>query len=156
MHFCEKSSGQWPMWSRAQVGLGPKRPWALVGPSGPGAQVGPGRKWAQVGPRAKVGLGLKRARAQLSQGSVGPDPSAPRAQVGPRPKWATPTTAAATAAAEEFYQSMQQAPSSTHPGTTYTVRDICHSDVGNYVGNYCKHMCYGLPCQINYSTNFIH
>ena len=37
------------------------------------------------------------------------------------------TATAATAAAEEFSQSIQ-VPSSTHPGTTYPVRTIPHSD----------------------------
>ena len=37
------------------------------------------------------------------------------------------TATAATATAEEFPQSIQ-VPSSTHPGTTYPVRAIPHSD----------------------------
>ena len=41
-------------------------------------------------------------------------------------RWATTTTAAATAA-EEFSQAIQ-APSPTHPGTTYPVRVSPHSD----------------------------
>ena len=44
------------------------------------------------------------------------------------------TTTAATAAVEEFSQAIQ-APSPTHPGTTYPVRVSPHSDI---------HICQGL------------
>ena len=46
------------------------------------------------------------------------------------PRWAT---AAAAATAEEFCQAIQ-APSPTHPGTTYPVRASPHSDVHDLMG----------------------
>ena len=50
-----------------------------------------------------------------------------------KPRWAT---TAAAAMAEEFYQAIQ-APSPTHPGTTYPVRLSPHSDLWRDFDGFC-------------------
>ena len=61
------------------------------------------------------------------------------------------TTTAAAATAEEFSQSIQ-APSSTHPGTTYPVRAIPHSDIYIYIYIYIW-ACAGNPSSLLWSMD---
>ena len=60
-----------------------------------------------------------------------------------KPRWAT-AAATTAAAAEEFSQAIQ-APSPTHPGTTYPVRVSPHSDIYYYI-YYIYLIRFACPC----------
>ena len=127
-----------PLWARARTLMGPYGPgpgplWALRALMGPG-QDPYGPLWALMGP-GQYPYGTLWARASTLMGPMGPgqspyyEPAILRtSHIMNQP---VARTTAATAAAEEFSQSIQ-VPSSTHPGTTYPIRTIPHSDICIY------------------------